>query len=638
MASPRNRPPSAPVNAPVPAKAAAAPATVWPDLILGGLLALLTVFFLHLSWRKWPDPMIDFGREVYLPWRISQGAVLYRDLQHMYGPFSPYFNSLVFRIGGVSLGSLIAANLVIYAGILALLYYFLRTGWSRLAAFVCCAVFVSVFSFSHLVGIGNYNFITPYAHEATHGILLVLLLIWALLSTLGGSRRWTFFAVGLLTGTAVLMKPEIMLATGAVLGGAFLLLIRDRFRCLRGPGWAVKILLLAVGGFLPMLLAASGFHFGAGLSWDAALRDANNAWLNVLTYAGTGALGTPMQKASMGTDNLTGNLLHELLAGGLALAFAGAAAWGSRDLSRWGKGAEVFGAIFLVIAAVLVGSSVPWLGIASIIPVLLLCGLAIEAVKIWRQPLTDTFDRQTAVRLLLWLAGLAFLFRMLFNPRVFHYGFFQAPIAMLVALATVLVALPEFLRVTGYGRKLYQAVITVLAFWGAAAITIQSARILSAQTLPVGAGSDQFLAFDPQKTGMPSGALVEIARQYLANDSGAHSLLVIPEGVMLNYLTRLPDPISNYQFDADLIAVQGNRTMRELQATPPDRIVLITRDLREYGIARFGDSPENGSAMLDFIAKNYDLAYHQGGDPLDPNVAGVIVYALRPGYVPPAAK
>src|SRR5215831_13968845 len=144
------------------------------------VLAGLAIYFAAVSWLKWPDPLIDFGRELYLPWRITQGAVLFKDEMHLYGPLSPYLNSLFFRIGGVGLTTLVTANTIIYAAILALLYYLVRAGWGRWAALTSCAFFVGVFSFSQLVGIDNYNFLTPYSHEMTHGTLLILCLILAL--------------------------------------------------------------------------------------------------------------------------------------------------------------------------------------------------------------------------------------------------------------------------------------------------------------------------------------------------------------------------------------------------------------------------------------------------------------------------
>jgi len=611
---------------PLPPPAAPAP-YLW-DVMLLGCLGLLAVFFLNLSWRKWPDPIVDFGRELYLPWRLTQGAVLYRDMQHVYGPFSQYFNSFVFRIAGVGLGSLITVNIIIYAAILGLLYYCLRAGWGRLAAFVSCVVFVSVFSFSHLVGIGNYNYITPYSHETTHSVLLILLLIGTLRGVLKTGARWQFLCAGLLAGTSVLIKPETMLAVGAVSFGAILLSARQRFRTIRGADWKTKLLLLLAGAIAPVALAILLFHWNTGLSWGETVRDVNAAWLNVLAFSS--ALSSPMQKASMGTDNIGGNLLNEAMYGGLAAAFAFGSAWGCGHFARQGQVAEGFWLLSLLAIGIVVAAYVPWLGMGTAIPGMLLCAAALEAKRLWRRPPDPVLDDETAVRVLLWLAGLAFLFRMILNPRIFHYGYFQAPLGMVVSVATLLVAVPDFFRVTGWARKLYQGGLAALIFWGCGVIASQSAHILSAQTLPVGMGDDQFLAFDPQKTGITSGALAEVARQYLATDTAAHSLLVMPEGIMLNYLTRLPSTVPNYLFDPGALAQgRGEKLLQQLKAAPPDRVVLISRDLREYGVMRFGDTPEHGQALIDFVHDNYNPVFMRGGDPLDVNQVGVAVYALR---------
>lgn len=69
----------------------------WPDVVNVTLLAGLAISLAYISWGKWPDPLIDFGRELYLPWRITQGAVLFKDEMHLYGPLSPYLNSLFFE-------------------------------------------------------------------------------------------------------------------------------------------------------------------------------------------------------------------------------------------------------------------------------------------------------------------------------------------------------------------------------------------------------------------------------------------------------------------------------------------------------------------------------------------------------------
>ena len=68
----------------------------------------LAAFLLHRSWGAWPDVMVDFGRELYVPWRITLGEVLYRDLEWFNGPLSQYVNALWFRLFGVGAWTLFA--------------------------------------------------------------------------------------------------------------------------------------------------------------------------------------------------------------------------------------------------------------------------------------------------------------------------------------------------------------------------------------------------------------------------------------------------------------------------------------------------------------------------------------------------
>jgi hypothetical protein len=57
--------------------------------ILGALgLVLIAVFLVVTSWRRWSDPLIDFGQELYNAWQLSTGAVLYRDVGCLYRPLS----------------------------------------------------------------------------------------------------------------------------------------------------------------------------------------------------------------------------------------------------------------------------------------------------------------------------------------------------------------------------------------------------------------------------------------------------------------------------------------------------------------------------------------------------------------------
>ena len=67
--------------------------------LLAGAFAVLAAW----SWGKWTDVHIDFGNELYIPWRITAGDALYRDIAYRHGPFSHGLNAVFFLLFGVSL-------------------------------------------------------------------------------------------------------------------------------------------------------------------------------------------------------------------------------------------------------------------------------------------------------------------------------------------------------------------------------------------------------------------------------------------------------------------------------------------------------------------------------------------------------
>ena len=54
-------------------------------------IALCAAAMIAETWGTWNDVLIDFGRELYVPWRLTEGDVPFRDVVHFNGPISPYF-------------------------------------------------------------------------------------------------------------------------------------------------------------------------------------------------------------------------------------------------------------------------------------------------------------------------------------------------------------------------------------------------------------------------------------------------------------------------------------------------------------------------------------------------------------------
>src|SRR5687767_1229586 len=76
-----------------------------------------------MSWRKWPDLSVDFGLQLYIPWQLSEGRMLYRDIAHLPGgPLSQYWNALLFTILRPSFNTLIAGNFAVLLVLLTFVY------------------------------------------------------------------------------------------------------------------------------------------------------------------------------------------------------------------------------------------------------------------------------------------------------------------------------------------------------------------------------------------------------------------------------------------------------------------------------------------------------------------------------------
>src|SRR3954464_614934 len=100
-----------------------------------GIVLLTLTAMLAFTWRTWPEPVIDFGRELYVPWQLSEGKVLYRDIvSYFNGPLSPYLHAAIFKVFGVSLQTLVGFNLLVIALIATLIYALLDRAAGRLAA------------------------------------------------------------------------------------------------------------------------------------------------------------------------------------------------------------------------------------------------------------------------------------------------------------------------------------------------------------------------------------------------------------------------------------------------------------------------------------------------------------------------
>jgi hypothetical protein len=581
-------------------------------------LAAVFLAMLAISWGKWPDVLVDFGHELYAPWQIAGGKLLGRDIAWgASGPLSPYWNALLFRVFGTGLWTLVGFNLLVLAALTAMMHRLLRDIGDACSATLASFAFLVLFGFNQYVGIGNYNYVTPYSHGATHGMALSILSLGLLYRY---ARTGSFLALGgasAVVGLVFLAKPELVVACAAAFALVLLVLARDA-----KPGrerWKVVAVGL-VPALLPTTVAFLLLCFRAPAS--DAWRTAIMPWGEV----GSPLVKTPFYLQGMGLDEPVENLAR--MAEGVATWAAAVAALVVLDLLVPRRPLSILAAAGAAAVAGYGGwaflSPVDWLEIARPLPAVVLGALGWLAIRVLR-----TRPCKPAALLHLGLTAFAgvLLLKMALNARLYHYGFILAMPGTVLAITWIAGSLPRAVRQRGGSGWVVRATaIAAVAVLSLAYVRISS-RIYERKTVAVGTGRDAFLADG-------RGLFVNAALQRLAAASTRQdTLAVIPEGVMINYLARRETPSPYLTYLPDAMARWGEGPLlRSLEANPPAFLLVVHRDATEHGASLFGK--DYGLEMLAWMRGRYEVDGRIGGSPFAQDGYGMLLFRLRKEHAP----
>jgi len=593
---------------------------------IGGAIGLgcLLAFLIGMSWRKWPDPLIDFGIQLYTPWRLVHGAVLYRDIDYLYGPLSQYFNATLFACFGTSLMVLVTANLLVFIAILASTYFLCRSAWGVGPAFAAVVIFIAVFGFSQFVTTGNHNYAAPYSHETTHGLLVCLLLAIMLVRWVENATFGVSLCAGILFGLTFVLKPEIALA------GGLSILVAWLAKYLYGnlPS-ACAMAIMALGTIFPTI--AFVIYFAFFMPWTEAVRAACHGWLIVITT--TRFTGNIQELSFLGFDQIGKHFEQHALAAFLACLFTGLLAAVAWQVERIGRKWWYYLNIVLLagLASWLAICKINWIESGRCLTGLALIYLGTCLVSLSKDRNLENNRRVRVTRLLMAVLATAFLARMILNARIYQLGYYQAVLAAIMVPAVLIGELPQWIGVGKRGAFVITIGTLSLFAPGVVILCGKSQQILSFKTLLVGTGEDRFYAFSPRID--PMGEIVDTVNDVLRESRSDQTLLVLPEGLMINYLARLPSPNAPCcYFSMAASPGREDQTVKELEHHPPDFVVIISRDLRGFGVQRYGEKPNEGQQILSWVGKNYEAVSTVGGDPLDYRQRGALILRRKHNF------
>ncbi len=528
---------------------------------------------------KWGSAIVDSGREWIVPDCLARGELLYRDVVYWFGPLTPYLHALVFRVFGSTFRSLVLAGVVSSAVVLAVLFLALRRVTGRREAVLAGVLAVPFLLFMPNGGGAIFGMGYRIWHAAAFSLLAVSLAVRP-------SRSWMrAFGVGCLSGLAGLCRIEWGLA--AVCGAAVAFLVRDRFgrRGFRDVLLAGSGFLLACGGVLAVFIGLAGR--------GAVLRDGH-----VLL----GGLPPETRRFLLylsGFHDPVGNLLRLLysvaLWAGLLLLIDVAAAW-KEDPGRFRRRLPWLAgvALYLILYADYAGSiRMRLMGAAPVIgPVAVVLGLLRGG-----GPRSAALAAYGAMAMML-------SYRRFFNIEDLPY---VAP-ALLFGLVAALASLRELVvlqRTSATRIRLQRCFQFLLA--GLIVVSFSDRIIGYAHDARVAVPGTEGMLSAPPDTARTLSTLSAAIRSRTGPTEG---LAVFPEGEILNFLSRRPNPLRHKLYLPGYLSDENESDIvSELERARPAAIVILNRETPEYGRRFFGKN--YGRRVWSWIEENYRPASFQ---------------------------
>jgi len=582
-------------------------------VFLGPILIAATFFvLLYNFWGGLIDPIIDFGRELYVPWRISQGAVLYRDITSFYGPFSPLFNGLCFYLFGASLLTLTLVNCIVLAMTTFLLHEIVRVVSARSTAAIVCIFFLVVFGFGKLLTTANFSYIAPYSHEATHGFVLSLGAIYCFIRYLRSLRNGWIAAVGLCTGLVFLTKPESFIALAG-----FLFLAVIAMRWAMGPAFRLMIV-------LPLLIIFAVLPIAAAVVYLAAYMPFSEAWHGTLgswTFLSNATLtGGKFFRDSMGLQNPLARMTIIAKVSGVFLVLMGPAAFMAFMIPDGRRHQRAFGCGLGVISLLLLKEIFPgfqWFSTGDLMLVGSLALVICQGILLIRHRRDPAIRIRLTLRLLFCSFAILMLLKMPLLTRYYHYGFILGVMATSMLAIALVDWIPAALERHGQcGWIVRGASIAMLAAIAIQCTSISHSYRPSSHSF-IGQGKDQFRAQDAHVLQ----EMLQVMQTQIPPDG---TLTVLPEGAILNFLARRPSSTPFVSFlppDVDMFTEP--RLLESLQQNPPDYIAILHRPTQEFGPAAFGT--HYATAMYAWIKDNYSLVHRAGALPYSSKEFGIVL-------------
>jgi len=536
------------------------------------MLLLLFLSFIIISaflGHIYGSLFMDCGREVYLPELMLKGKVLFKDIFGMYNPLSYQINALLYFLFGHSISVLYTASYINAFATLIGIYLISRIFINEFYSFTISALIMSIYIFG---SISVISYIFPYAFAFPYAVTFFIYSVFLFLLYMKTDiKKYICLSVFLL-GMSLACKPEFLLC---VIPMAVVMYLRKV---------NIKTFLYSFVLFLLPTILSYGILFIQGLTVD----DFVKYIIFIKNF-----FNTPEQQYYTSTSIAhpwSGKIINYCLT--IMFHFFKYLFIGCLIVSLCFRKSAVKYLGFLFIP-VFVSYSVYYINAS--INYHIFCWSVFAIIVVLFFEFEKTKDNRNELLIFLAITGLLSMARINFFP-VQKYGYLIYMLLPLVALWCYFIKNDiKFLSRFPY-KKYVSLTLLILAFTNIFFIKNYTSDYKSVAALQNKISSKEYytIVFD------------RLVNWIEKNTRQSDTILIMPEGVMINFVTKRPTLDKYYHLIPNHIAALGEQNIvNDLKNNKPDYVIITNQPYGMYGASYMCE--DFGNMICQFIEKNYIL-------------------------------
>lgn len=551
------------------------------------IICLTGLFFIFcfIAYKRAPYLslfIIDIGREAFIPDQMLQGKLLYKDLFNIFGPLGYQINCLFFSIFGSKISTLEFAGLL-NSSIILLLYYIIArffTSVKTVFLYTLLMMFMCVF----YIDLSSYVF--PYTYSLIYAITFVLVSIVCFLITLKyqSSQKISYliYLSYFFAGAAITSKYDYI-PYCLILFILTLIYIKPSF----------KKILLCMTAFFTVPIISYGILFLQGVTFadyidnlNHANNLANSSYLHYLYRKSSGTMLQIEVYPQSIINFFIGNICFIILS--LAYYFI-------NNLKKTKYLIFLYDVIYLILGYVIIYHISINTFFLFLNYVVFLIFTYFLILKIKKANISN-FN----LYFILIIFSICCCAKTFFFINLKTYGTFTVPLLILVFIVFLQEYLPNrFTFINGNLIKRLMALLMILFTVGS---YIYSERLTITQKTLIYTEKG-YIA-----TAKKLADTIQNLLNYInTNIDKNASIFVVPEGVMINYVTGRKMPIPKlYSIVPNHLDAFGNSyILNELSEHKPDYIIICKRPIAEYGMNEVFGKNFQERKIYQWILNNY---------------------------------